>query len=80
MPYGDSTANVEVLEEVESHIDLILREVGEIINLAHRQGVMQERSNHSRGPGELSIDHGRCWWHSDYQQVEDFSLIIIHQD
>ena len=45
MPYGDKTANVGVREEVESHIDLILREVGEMANLARRR-VMQGRSDH----------------------------------
>ena len=39
MPYGDSTANIGVREEVESYTDHILREVGEIVNLAHKQGV-----------------------------------------
>ena len=38
MPYGGSIANVGIREEVESHIDLILREAGEIVNLAFRRG------------------------------------------
>ena len=38
MPYGDSTTNVGVQKEEESHIDLILKESCEIIHLAYGRG------------------------------------------
>ena len=34
MPYGDGTVKVGVQKEVESYIDLILKESGEIVHLA----------------------------------------------
>ena len=37
MPYGDRITNVGVWEEVEFHIGLILRTVGEVINFARRR-------------------------------------------
>ena len=36
MPYRDSTVNVRVWKEEESHINLILKESGKIIHLAHK--------------------------------------------
>ena len=38
MPYGDRAANVGVREEVESHIGLILKAMGQIANLAYKRG------------------------------------------
>ena len=38
MPYEDSIANVGFWEEVESHIGLILKAVGEITKLAYKCG------------------------------------------
>ena len=66
MPYGGCTVNVGVREEMESHIDLIHGGAGEIVHIAHRQGVRQ--SNHSGSLGELSTDHERCWRHDPFGQ------------
>ena len=41
MPNGDSTANVGDQDEVESHIDLILRVKGEIVHLSLRMVARQ---------------------------------------
>ena len=38
IPYENSTVNVGVQEEMESRIDLILKEASEIVNLAHKRG------------------------------------------
>ena len=84
MSYGESTANVGVREEVESHIDLILREVGEIVNLAHRRGgdakggqtirgVQANLAQVTGGVGGTIILGDMPTW--GYQQVEDFPLI-----
>ena len=68
MPYGGSTAQVGVREEVKSHIGLILRSLGEIINLAGgstaQVGVREEVESHIglilRSLGEIiNLAHGR---------------------
>ena len=48
---------------MESHTNLILRGVGERVNLAYRRGGEARAIKPFEGPGKLSIDHGRCWRH-----------------
>ena len=68
MPYGGDTVNVGVREEMESHIDLIHKESGEIVHLAHRQSDGIRRSDHSGSLGELSKDQGRYWRHDPFRR------------
>ena len=57
--------NVSVREEVESHVDLILEEVGEIIDLAHRRGRIVEEVRPFWGVlDEFGTNHDRCWRHA----------------
>ncbi|GFZ14168.1 hypothetical protein Acr_24g0003580 [Actinidia rufa] len=60
MPYRGGTVNVGVREEVESYIDLIHREPGEIAHFTHRRGGSSVRqSEYSDSLSELHTDHRR---------------------
>ncbi|GFY93808.1 hypothetical protein Acr_09g0002540 [Actinidia rufa] len=61
MPYGGGTVNVRIWEELESHIDLILRVPSEVAHLALRRGDDVRRSDHLGSLGELITNHGSCW-------------------
>ena len=58
MLYEDSTMNVGVWEEVESHTDLILKEACEVVNLAHRRGDVVRAI---RPIGEFRRTQHRSW-------------------
>ena len=75
MPYGGSTANVGVWEEVESYLDLILREAGEIVNLAHRRSDVIKAVDSMGGLGEFGIDHERCGRHDLLEQYAHLGLL-----